>query len=93
MIELTTKIVQTPEILAASVDDETMAMDLESNNYYGMGRVGSHIWELLEQPLTIVELCSTLQKKFEVDSETCQRDVLPFVQQLVDEKLVRIVKA
>jgi hypothetical protein len=91
MIELTTKIVQTPEILATTVDDETMMMDLESNNYYGMGRVGSHIWELLKQPLTVVELCATIQDFFEVDSETCQRDVLRFVQQLVDEKLVRIV--
>jgi hypothetical protein len=93
MIELTTKIVQTQDIVAASVDDEMMMMNLETNNYYGMGQVGSHIWELLKQPLTIVELCTTLQERFAVDSETCQRDVLRFVEQLVDEKLVRIIPA
>ena len=91
MIELTTKVVQIQDIVDASVDGETMMMHLESNNYYGLGKVGSHIWELLKQPLTVADLCDVLQESFEVDHDTCQRDVLHFVQQLADEKLVDII--
>lgn len=93
MIELTTKVVQKDEILASKLDDEVMMMNLESNHYYAMDPVGSHIWQLLQQPITIADLCTSLHQEFEVDEETCQQDTVTFIQQMLDEKLVRIVSS
>lgn len=91
-IDLEIKIVRKDEVLASNLDDEVVMMNLESDSYYGMNPVGSRIWELLERPLPVAELCAKLQEEFDVDDETCQGDVLPFIQKTIDEKLVRIVE-
>lgn len=92
MIALTQKIVRREEVLATSLADELVMMSLESNSFYGTNAVGSRIWELLEQPRTVAELCVALQVEFDVDDETCQRDVLPFIEKAIDEKLVSVIE-
>ena len=92
MIALTQKIVRRGEVLAANLADELVMMNLESSSYYGTNTVGNRIWELLEQPRTVSELCAALQAEFDVDDETCQRDVLPFIEKVVDEKLVSVIE-
>ena len=52
-------------------------------------RVGSRVWELLREPMSVTELCATLQDEFEVEPETCEGEVMALVQKLLDEKLVR----
>lgn len=91
-IALDRRIVRKEEVLASNLDDEVVMMNLESDSYYGMNAVGSRIWDLLERPLAVAELCAKLQEEFDVDDETCQRDVLPFIQKTIDEKLVRIIE-
>ena len=86
------KIVRKEEVLASNLEDELVMMNLESDSYYGMNAVGSRIWELLERPLALAELYALLQEEFDVDGETCQRDVLPFIQKIIDEKLLRIIE-
>ncbi|MDJ1181920.1 lasso peptide biosynthesis PqqD family chaperone [Roseofilum casamattae] len=91
-IALEQTIVRNEEILASVMEDEVVMMNLQTDSYYGANTVGTRIWELLEQPLTVGELCAKLQQEFDVDDETCQRDVLPFVEKIIDEKLVRIIE-
>ena len=91
-IALTQTLVRQEEILASVMEDEVVMMNLQTDSYYGTNAVGTRIWELLEQPLTVAELCQRLQEEFEVDDETCQQDVLPFLEKIIDEKLVRIIE-
>ncbi|MBP0011911.1 MAG: lasso peptide biosynthesis PqqD family chaperone [Roseofilum sp. SBFL] len=91
-ITLTQKLVRNPDILASNLEDELVMMNIESDSYYGTNPVGTRIWELLEQPVTVSELCGLLQEEFDVDDQTCQQDVLPFIQKIVDEKLVSIIE-
>lgn len=93
MIAMTTKLIQKNQVIASDLVDEIIMMNLDSDSYYALDPVGSHIWRLLEQPTSVADLCNSLQEIFDVDSETCQKDTLPLLQQLLDEKLVRIVKA
>lgn len=86
----TARLQQNPDILASALGTETVMMSLSRNNYYGLDQVGSRIWELLAQPQTLLDLCTTLQQEFAVDSETCQREVTHFVQELVAEGLVNV---
>lgn len=90
-LETSTRVVRDPELYAAQLDGETVMMNLETSRYYGLNRVGSRVWELLAQPMSVSELCGTLQDEFEVTPEACEQEVAALVQKLVDEKLVRIV--
>ena len=91
MIDPDKKIIRNSNVLAAEAGAETVMMDIENGNYYGLGRIGSEIWDLLEEPLTVKELCGILVESFDVDEKACLHDIQPFIQQLMDENLVEEV--
>jgi len=57
--------------------------------YYGLDAVGGRIWQLLDTPRTVGDICIALGEEFEVDDETCRADVLGFVADLVERGIVR----
>lgn len=59
--------------------------------YFGLGTVGSEIWNAIEKPRRVDELCAVLQQEFEVDADTCRREVLDFLNDLVERGLAHIV--
>jgi hypothetical protein len=81
--------VQSPDLMISDLDGDTVMMSLERSAYFGLDSIGSRIWQLLAQPITIQALCNQLAAEYEVDEATCQRDVVKFVQQLLDEGLIR----
>ncbi|MCI0435344.1 MAG: lasso peptide biosynthesis PqqD family chaperone [Gemmatimonadetes bacterium] len=86
-----TVVVQNTEPVSVSVDDTIVMMSLVQGKYYGLDRVGSRIWELMEHPLTVAELCAALCREFDVDEESCVRDVQEFLTDLANENLIRVV--
>lgn len=76
------------EPLTAEVDGETVMFHPGNGTYFALGSVGSRVWELLEEPRSVPDLCDQLRTEFEVDEETCRRDVVEFVDQLLDAQLV-----
>jgi len=79
---------QTEEIVASDIDGETVMMSLENGKYYGLDDIGSRIWELIEQPIKVSGLIDALLERFDVDRETCERDVLKFLNGLNEDKIL-----
>ncbi len=76
------------------IEDELVALNLETSFYYGVDGIGTQIWRLLiDENLTIGEACAKLQEEYDVDAETCLREVRAFVEQLIDAKLLEPVAA
>jgi len=82
--------VQSREPVAVGMDETVVMMSLARGKYYGLDRIGTRIWELLAEPATESELCDRLVREFEVDAETCARDVHLFLTELAAEGLIRI---
>jgi hypothetical protein len=88
-ITLETTLSRNADILHASVGtEEGVMMSIEEGRYYGLNAVASRIWELLETPKTVAQLCALLCEEFEVEVRTCETDVLKFVQDLIDNRVV-----
>jgi len=83
-------ITQIEEIVASDIDGETVMMSVENGKYYGLDNVGSRIWELIERPVKISKLIDTLLEQFDVDRETCEKDVLTFLNQLNEDKILTV---
>jgi hypothetical protein len=81
--------VQSPDLMISDLDGDTVMMSLERSAYFGLDAVGSRIWQLLAQPTTLQALCAQLMAEFTVDEATCQRDVVNFIHQLLEEGLIR----
>ena len=88
-IGLDTTLSRNGDILHAPVgSEETVMMSVTAGRYYGLNAVASRIWELLETPKTIAQLCAQICEEFEVDAQTCEAEVLKFVQDLIDNGIV-----
>lgn len=84
-VSLETRIRQTHNLLTGEADDEIVMMHVESGRYYGLKAVAGFIWKLLDTPRTVGEICSAIEREYEVESIQCRQDVLSFVQQMMDQ--------
>lgn len=75
-------------LLFNEIDGEVVMLSVENSEYYGMDKVGSRIWELLEQPLRFSELVDKLMVEYEVTEQQCTVDTLAFLKKLLDIKLI-----
>jgi hypothetical protein len=78
------------DIVAGVVDADVMMMSIESGKYYQLNTSAGRIWDMLEQPRTVSELCEMLSKDFKVTPEGCQKEVLHFLDELVSRKIVKV---
>ena len=89
-IEATTTVVRTEGIMTAPVDQEIVLLNMAGNNYVSLDAIGRRIWELLETPVGVDELCQKLGVEFEGTQEQISADVLSFLAELEREGLVRV---
>jgi hypothetical protein len=83
-----TRLQRRPGLLFNEIDGEVVMLSIENSEYYGMDKVGSRIWALLEQPISFKQLVDQLLEEYEVPEEKCREDTLAFVQNLTDKKLI-----
>jgi Coenzyme PQQ synthesis protein D (PqqD) len=74
--------------LEAKIDDETVALHIERGVCYGLNRVGSHVWNLLAEPIRISDLCAAMIAAYAVDPPICERQVLDLLEELRAEGLI-----
>jgi hypothetical protein len=77
-----------PGMLFNEIDGEVVMLSIENSEYYGMDKVGSRIWQLLEKPMLFKELVTKLMDEYEVTEEQCRMDTLGFVKKMTDKKLL-----
>lgn len=78
------------ENISTELEGETVILDMASGIYSGLDAVGSSIWTLLEQPITFSVLCHKLMDEYNVEEEVCRTDLLSFLKDLADNKLITI---
>jgi hypothetical protein len=86
-------VVRNAEMPFRKLDDEVVMLDVAAGCYYGLDAVGSRVWELLEQPRQVREVCLVLVREFDVSLDVCERDVLALVERLLAAGLVRTANA
>jgi hypothetical protein len=68
-----------PHLRYAIPDDTSVIMDIESGEYFGLDRLGTRIWQLIEEGGTIVEIIETLLCEYQVEQEHLKVDLLIFL--------------
>jgi hypothetical protein len=83
-------ITRNEKIMVADMDDEIVTMNIETGNYYNLGKTGSVIWNMLERPISVEALIEELKKKYNVSEEQCKEETLAFLNQLNKEGLITV---
>jgi len=76
--------------VSAELKGEAVILDLKSGVYYGLNEVGASIWALVQHPQTVVSLRDALLAEYEIDAETCERDLLAILQDLKAAELIDV---
>jgi hypothetical protein len=87
-LTLSTVLVRSEEPLTARVDDGLVMLDDRQSAYFGLDATGTAIWELLDQPRTVAQVCAELIERYDIDEADCRRDVLAFLAELLAARLV-----
>lgn len=80
-------------LLEAEVDGEMVGLHVESGTCYGFNDTAYRIWQLVERPVRLSQLCVTLSEEYDVDPATCQRDIRAVLKDLDDDGLVTLSRA
>ena len=87
-MNLSDKVSIPPQVMARTVGDETVILDLASGTYFGLDPVGARIWELMGEGKTLAEICEQMLDEYEVSREELERDTLRLAQELADQGLI-----
>ncbi len=77
-------------LLFNEIDGEVVMLSIENSEYYGMDKIGSRIWELIESPVSVNELIDKLLEEYDVTRDQCTHDTTGFLEQLAEKKLIYI---
>lgn len=91
ILSSSTTISKSKDSLSAQVEDELVLMSIEKGNYYGLDPIATDIWNRLEQPIIIGELCAHLADEYDADLETIARDVVALLEQFYREGFIEIL--
>ena len=81
---------RTEGLISAEVGEETVIMSLHSGYFYQLNRIASLLWKLLETPAELSYLCDRMQARFEIEKDTCLRDIAEFLLAMRNQGILRI---
>jgi hypothetical protein len=83
-------VVATTEQVSCPLGEESAILNLKNSVYYGMNPVGARVWNLVQQPKSVLQLRDTLLEEYEVDPSRCERDLLDLLEQMRREGLIEV---
>lgn len=83
-------VVAAKDQIGCDLGGEEVILDLKSGVYYGLNSVGSRIWSLLLEPISVGRVVDVITSEYEVETDECFQAVSEFLQQMIDNRLVEI---
>jgi len=74
----------------AELDGELLGLHVERGTCYGFNGTATRVWKMLDSPKRLSEVRDVLMREFEVDAETCERDLKELLRDLERDGLVSI---
>jgi hypothetical protein len=75
---------------SCALGEEAVILHLSSGVYYGLNGVGARIWEMIRTPTRVGTILETILREYEVDRETCRRDLLALFGDMLKAGLVEV---
>lgn len=78
-------------VATTMVDGSVVVLSIRAGSYFDFNRVGTEIWNMLAEPHRVTRILGALAQNYDVDSDILTRDVVVFLQKLVDARLVSVL--
>lgn len=84
-------LVRDTNLAATDLDGRIVVLHLDAGAYFDFNGVASEIWRMLSKPCRVGDIFCALSHTHDVDDTALSRDVLPFLQTLIEKRLARQV--
>ncbi len=74
--------------VSCEIDEQVVALSVEKGSYFQMDEVGSFVWDVLKEPMSVSDLCVKLCSAYEVELEQCEADTIVFLKAMAEAKLI-----
>ena len=89
-MDLNQTITVSPDVISQEVSGETVILDLNSENYFGLDEVGTRIWQLIEEKGQLQAIYDQLLAEYEVGEEQLLDDLERLVEKIAGIGLVSL---
>jgi Coenzyme PQQ synthesis protein D (PqqD) len=89
-VDLNQTITLSPDVIAQEVAGETVLLDLKSENYFGLDKVGTRVWQLIEETGDLQQIFDQLLQEYEVDGETLEDDLDELLGKIARKGLIQL---
>jgi hypothetical protein len=86
-VKIDSVLVQGKDLATADIDGGVVVLSVRAGAYFGFNGVASEIWRIISKPCRVGEILSALSQNHDVSDAALSRDVLPFLQTLIDRDL------
>jgi len=80
----------TKEAVHCDVEDEVVILSMKDGVYYGLNPVGAFIWNQIQKPKRVDEICDLIMGEFDVGREECEADLMDLLYELLDKGLIEV---
>jgi len=89
--DLSSKVVANPQVICTELgENEIVLLHLETQACFTLNASGRSIWQMLDNPTTLLDVAAGLETQFQVTTTLAQQSVLTLVSELVAAGLVSI---
>jgi hypothetical protein len=92
MIATRSSIVAVKETVFSDLGGEIALLNMRSGEYFGLNEVGAFIWSLIQEPRTVEEICSAVEREFDVTHDRCAHDLGVLIGELEANRLVAVAE-
>jgi hypothetical protein len=87
---LTSVVVANREQLSTNLGDEVVILHLNAGAYYGLDHVGVFVWNFIQEPQKVSDICDAILGEYEIERERCESDLLALLEELAANQLIDI---
>ena len=89
-MNLNQTIALSPDVVSQKVSEETVLLDLESENYFGLDEVGTRIWQLIKETNELQSIFDTLLEEYDISEARLQLDLTTLLTEIEGLGLVTL---
>lgn len=84
------RIAVTSDALVSIIAGESVILNCQTESYFGLDHTGTRMWTALTTSASIQAAYESLASEFDADKDLLRRDLLAFIEQLTDRKLIEL---
>lgn len=87
-ISLSQGFIQSASAVVAEIDGQMVALDVQQGVCYGLNRVATRIWQIIETPSSAEQIADVLTTQFDVDRDTCIAQTMDLLADMSEAGLI-----